>query len=150
MRAAVFGVGAGLFFGFLLGWAQLTSPQTILDMLLLTDVYVFLLMGSAIATASVGIFCLRRAGATTLLGEPLAVEKTRIGRRHLWGSALFGAGWALSLACPAPVAAQLGGGDGAALFTATGLVAGIVVVGWWRRRAQAEGRASDAPAATGG
>ena len=41
------------------------------------------------------------------------------------GGILFGAGWAITGACPGPIYAQLGGGAWMALFTLTGAIGGM-------------------------
>jgi uncharacterized protein len=45
-----------------------------------------------------------------LMGELVRVENPPLQRRHVTGSVLFGLGWAITNACPGPIAAQLGQG----------------------------------------
>jgi uncharacterized protein len=142
--AAVF---FGAVFGFLISWGQFTDPDRIRDMLLLNDLYLYLMMFSAIAVAFAGIWVLRRRRARALLtGEPLSVERTRPERRHIVGAAIFGLGWAIADSCPAPIAAQLTQGVLWSLFTIAGIFVGVEL--YLRRRervAAAEaGRASAA------
>jgi hypothetical protein len=61
MTAKLAGLPAGVIFGFVLSWARLTDPAVIRNMLLLREAHVFLIMGSAIAVAAVGVRLLRVA-----------------------------------------------------------------------------------------
>ena len=58
-------------------------------------------------------------------------------REHVVGSAMFGTGWALAGTCPGPIAAQLGRGQVMALFTVSGLLAGVWLAERTRDRARA-------------
>ncbi len=118
----------GMGFGFVLGWARLTEPDTIYNMLRLREPDVFLLMGSAIVTGAVGVRLLRRSRARTLVGhEPVSWKALPANRDHVVGSVLFGLGWSLACTCPGPTAAMIGRGQWAGLFTAFGLFSGIAL-----------------------
>jgi uncharacterized protein len=122
LAAALFGVA----FGFLLSWGQATEPDEIRQMLLLEDLYLFGMLGTGVAVASIGVRLLRRARARALVtGEPIAWQTVRPARRHVVGSVLFGAGWAVSDACPGPIAAQVGQGFAWSLFTLAGVAIGV-------------------------
>ena len=136
LAAALFGAA----FGFLISWGQFSDPDRIRDMLLLSDLYLYLMMFSAIAVAFAGTWLLRRRNARALLtGEPLSVERTRPERRHIVGAAIFGVGWAIVDSCPAPIAAQLSQGVLWSLFTIAGVFIGVEV---YLRRQAAAGRAA--------
>jgi uncharacterized membrane protein YedE/YeeE len=118
----------GVVFGFVLSWGQATSPDEIRQMLLLEDPYLYLMLGSGVAVATIGTRLLRRARARALVtGEPVGWERLRPERRHIVGSAVFGAGWAISDACPGPIAAQLGQGFAWSLFTLAGVLLGVAL-----------------------
>jgi uncharacterized protein len=118
----------GVAFGFLLSWGQATSPDRIRDMLLLEDAYLYLMLGSGVVVATIGTRLLRRARARALVtGEPVGWERLRPERRHIVGSAVFGAGWAISDACPGPIAAQIGQGFAWSLFTLVGVLIGVAL-----------------------
>jgi uncharacterized membrane protein YedE/YeeE len=145
MRAPALIVGIG--FGFVLGWARLTDYDVIHDTLLLRRFDVFLMIGTAVATAAIVARLLRAAKTRSLVGgEPIAWSITRPTRNHVTGSVLFGLGWALSGTCPGPVAAQLGRGQLAALFTFAGILAGVALFGYiqrWRDAAVTAPRATE-------
>jgi uncharacterized protein len=121
-----FGVG----FGFLMSWAGLSDATVIRNMLLLRETHVFLLMGSAIVVAAVGLHGLRRFRVRALVtGDPIEWTLERPQSRHVLGSVLFGAGWSLAGTCPGPVAAMVGQGRLGGLFVAAGLLAGVSLQG---------------------
>ena len=128
MRTRLIATGFGTIFGFVLCWATFANPEAIRRMLLLEDAYLFLMFFSALAVGSVGVRLVHRHR-----GIPLPV--TRPERRHVVGATIFGLGWAISDACPGPIAAQLGRGFGWSLCTAAGMVLGIVL--YFRRQERA-------------
>jgi uncharacterized membrane protein YedE/YeeE len=122
--AAAFAVG--LVFGLVLSWSGMTSPDVLRDGLLFRDAYLMLFFASALATAFVGLRLLRVLRARALLtGEPVAWTPVAPAREHVFGSVLFGVGWAVADVCPGPVAAQLGQGVAWSLATTGGLVLGV-------------------------
>jgi uncharacterized membrane protein YedE/YeeE len=122
----LFGVG----FGFLMAWAGLSEATVIRNMLLLREPHVFLLMGSAIVVAAVGLRALRAFRVRALVtGDPIEWTLERPQARHVLGSVLFGAGWSLAGTCPGPVAAMVGQGRLSGLFVAGGLLAGVSLQG---------------------
>jgi uncharacterized membrane protein YedE/YeeE len=122
--ATVFGAG----FGFVLAWAQLTDPERIRQMLLLEDAHYYLMMATAFAVGTLGTRLLQARHAHALVtGELVTVELSPVERRHVTGGVLFGLGWAITNACPGPIAAQLGQGLWWSLLTLAGFVIGASV-----------------------
>jgi uncharacterized membrane protein YedE/YeeE len=137
-------LGLGTVTGFVFAWARMTDPDTFHRMLALRSPTIYLLMASAVGTAFVGSRLLRGRPAL-LTGRPIGWATARPGRGHVVGSAVFGAGWAVSAACPGPTAAQLGSGRVLAAAVAAGVMAGV----WLQPRlAAAAGRTRRVPAAT--
>ena len=123
-RIAVGCIGA--VFGFVLAWSGMADPDVIRRGLLLDEFYLYGLFAAALATAMAGLRVLRRYRVRALLTrEPIAWETLRPARRHVVGSVLFGIGWAVSAACPGPIATQLGGGVAWSLATLAGVLLGI-------------------------
>lgn len=130
--ALIFGTG----FGFVLGWARLADYDVIRAMLLLREPDLYLMMGSAVATAALGARLLRAGRARAWIGgAPIGWTTTRPAANHLLGSVVFGLGWGIAGTCPGPVAVQLGRGQWAAAFTVAGIVAGVALFGYLRERA---------------
>jgi uncharacterized protein len=144
MRVKLAAGALGAAFGFVISWGQFTNPDRIRDMLLVKDLYLYLMMATAIAVATVGLRLLKGRGAHALFtGARIAWETARPGRRHYAGAALFGLGWSLSDSCPAPIAAQLTQGVLWSLCTIAGI--GIGVLLYLRRQEQAGGSTAAPP-----
>jgi uncharacterized protein len=133
MRTRLTGAAIGAVFGATLCWTGMTSPEVIRGALLFEQSYLFLMFASAVATAFVGLRVLRAVRSRAVLADkPVAWSVSKPARNNVTGAVLFGTGWALSGACPGPVATQLGQGVAWSLFTIAGIVTGIVLSG--RRR----------------
>jgi uncharacterized protein len=132
----------GVVFGVVLSWTGLSSPEVLREGLLFESAYLYLFFGSAVATAFVGTWLLRRTKPRAVLtGEPVTLPVARPERRHVAGAALFGLGWGIADVCPGPIATQLGQGVPWALATTAGFVAGVV---FYLRRERAPERARSA------
>lgn len=115
-------VGAG--FGFVLVAARLNEFDTIHRMLLLQELDVYFLMASAIGTAAPLLWLLRRLRWRTPLGGPLKVEQQPVTKDNVAGAVLFGAGWAVTGACPGPALVMTAGGAVMGVPLMAGLMAG--------------------------
>ena len=124
----------GTLFGFVLSRARATDYDTIAGMFRLTDLHLMFVIGLGIGTAALGFWLLRRTGNRTLSGQPIALGEKRWHRGAIWGGLLFGAGWALSGACPGTSLAQFGEGKLVALFTIAGILAGTYAYGLVRSK----------------
>jgi hypothetical protein len=129
----------GIAFGFWLAWTRMTDFDQIVGALLLQRAYLWLMFATGVLTTVIGLHLLRLAGATTLVGrEPVSWPVVPPQRRHVVGSVLFGAGWALAGACPGPIVAQVGMGRLSSLVTLAGLFLGITLADALARRASSE------------
>ena len=141
MGTRVAGGLVGVVFGVTLSWTGMSSPDVIRDALLLHSSYLYLFFASAVATATVGQWLVRRARMRAVLtGEPVAWKPEAPRRRHVVGSLVFGVGWAVADSCPGPIATQVGQGVLWSLFTITGVVIGMVL--YLRAGASARQRAA--------
>jgi|SRR6187402_2900987 uncharacterized membrane protein YedE/YeeE len=73
--------------------------------------------------AAVGVRALRIFNVRALLADvPIAWTVQSVRQHHVIGSVVFGIGWLIAGTCSGPVAAQLGGGQIAAVFTIAGVL----------------------------
>lgn len=131
----------GALFGFLLSRARATDYDAILGMFRLQDLHLMGVIGSAVATAALGLFLLRRSRARALTGGEIALTPKPMQPRLFLAGLVFGAGWALTGACPGTALAQIGEGKLYALFTTAGILAGTWLYGFVK-----ETRSAPAPA----
>ena len=121
LAAALFGAA----FGFLFSAVGFNQYDIVHRTLLLQYLDPFFVMGSAVATAMPILWVLERRGLRTPLGGALALRRWPLERKHLYGGAVFGIGWAITGACPGTVAAMLAAGSLLGLVPLAGIVAGI-------------------------
>jgi hypothetical protein len=142
-------IGAGIAFGFLVTGSGFGNYTTIHQaLLLLRSWYLFAVFGSAVAVAAAGLALLRRSG-TTRYGGPLCLPHGPARRPHLYGAAIFGAGFGLTGACPGGVVAMVATGGLGGLLVLAGLVGGMCLRGATTRPAgtqQHEATADPLPA----
>lgn len=124
--------GLGVFFGVLLIRSQAVSWFRIYEMFRFEAFHMYGLLMSAVATAALGVWAIKRLGLRTVGGEPIRLAPkswgtSRLpGARYWMGGTVFGLGWGLLGACPGPIVALIGGG-------VTVLVAALAaaLVGTW-------------------
>jgi hypothetical protein len=122
-------------FGFLLTASGLGDYWTIHRGLLLQNPYIYLMLGSAMAVAGVGLAVLRRIGRTRYAGR-LTLPHGRIERRHVYGGAVFGLGFGVGATCPGMTVAMTATGGLYGLVVLGGLLAGLWLRGRVERRAR--------------
>jgi uncharacterized membrane protein YedE/YeeE len=71
---------------------------------------------------------------TTLEGESLTIPSKKLTKGNWIGGFIFGMGWFVVGACPGPIFAQIGAGEGLAWFALAGALAGTYVYARFRER----------------
>ena len=124
----------GIVFGVVLMKSEVVSWYRIQEMFRFQAFHMYGVLGSAVAVATVSVAILRRRGARSLTGEPIGLQQKDLGRgyRYWLGGTIFGLGWALTGACPGPLAALLGAGLGVFAVAIASALLGTWVYGRWR------------------
>lgn len=116
------------FFGLVLGFALtrigFTDYAEVHKMFAFADLRLFLTFVGAVVMTMIGY---------AVLARNAKLPPKRLHRGTVVGGVLFGAGWALTGACPAVALVQLGAGYLPGLATAAGIVLGV----WSYRRVHA-------------
>jgi uncharacterized protein len=129
MRSKLTALLAGLIFGLGLIVSGMANPAKVLDFLDLTgqwDPSLAFVMGGAIG---VGLLAFARARRMpqSLLGNPIQLPTaTRIDRRLVIGSLLFGIGWGIAGICPGPALVLLGAGQTKGAVFVLAMLAGMI------------------------
>lgn len=112
MRIGVFFIG--LLFGFALLLSGMTNPikvQGFLDVFGAWDATLVFVLGGAVVVSFIGFQCIFRKRAKPLQAETFhAPSATRIDKRLMMGSVIFGIGWGIAGICPGPALVLLGAG----------------------------------------
>ena len=128
---------AGLVFGIGLIVSGMANPAKVLGFLDITgnwDPSLAFVMGGAIAVGAVAFAMARRRTRSFLGLEMRLPESTRLDRRLVIGSLMFGIGWGIAGFCPGPALVAVGMGEGKALLFAASMVAGMALFEWLESR----------------
>lgn len=121
---------AGLTFGLGLAISQMVNPKKVLDFLDVTgnwDPSLLLVMGGAVGVAMLAFHLVLRREQPLFESEFHLPRMTKVDRRVLIGSAVFGLGWGIGGYCPGPGIAALSAGSADALVFVTGMVLGSLL-----------------------
>lgn len=128
---------AGLLFGLGLLLSGMTNPANVMTFLDVTGAWrpsLALTMAAAVAIA-LPAFAIVRTRGRSLRGIAVPpLDRPRVDRPLLLGSAIFGAGWGLSGICPGPGLILLVSGDPRAYVFVVGIAVGVFAAGAVVRR----------------
>ncbi len=128
---------AGIWFGIVLTKSEAVSWYRIQEMFRFQSIHMYGILGSAVLTAAVSIFVIRRLRLRTTYGDEIHVPgrpMTPRGTRFWLGGTAFGFGWALLGACPGPIYALIGAGYGVMVVGLLGALVGTFTYGMLRAR----------------
>jgi len=115
----------GVYLGILFTKSEVAHWQRVHDMFLFREAYMYLIIGTAIVVAMISMLLIKRFSIETIEGKPITYEPKPYHTGVIIGGMLFGAGWAITGACPGPIYAQIGGGEWMALCTLAGALLGM-------------------------
>ncbi len=126
---------AGVAFGVVLTKAELLSWFRIQEMFRFQAFHMYGVIGSAVALGALIVFVVKKFQLKTFNGRPITfADKQTSVPRYLYGGIIFGAGWALTGACPGPLFALVGYGYGPMLVVLGSVFLGTFVYGLVRNR----------------
>ena len=117
----------GSLFGFVLTKSEVISWFRIQKMFRFEEPYMYLVIGTAIATGIISVQLLKLFGIKSLTKENLDFSGKALNKGTYLGGIIFGIGWAITGACPGPIFAQIGTGEYAAISTLIGALLGSFV-----------------------
>ncbi len=125
---------AGLWFGILLVKSEVISWFRIQEMFRLQSFHMYGVIGSAVVVGMISVWIIKRFRLRTIQGEHVEFRSKRFNKGNIYGGLIFGAGWALTGACPGPLYAQIGTGALVVAFTLGSAIAGTWVFGLAKQR----------------
>ena len=127
----------GLLFGLGLIISGMTDPSKVIGFLDLAgawDPSLAFVMGGAILVGA-GAFTIAKKRQRSLLGAPMRLSSaTKLDKRLLLGSLVFGIGWGLSGFCPGPAVVSAAAGQPKALIFVASMLAGMALYNMIERR----------------
>ena len=115
----------GIYFGIVLTKAEVVRWERVHKMFLFQEAHMYLIITTGIVVSMISMLILKQTRAKTIQGEPIVYKPKPYHTGVVIGGAIFGAGWAITGACPGPIYAQIGGGAYMALFTLAGALIGM-------------------------
>ena len=117
----------GTVFGITLLKADAVSWYRMQEMFRFQGFQMFGIFMTAIPTAALSVFLLKKFKVKTIEREPIEIPKKNFNWGYVYGAILFGIGWGLTGACPGPIYVQIGSGLSIAIVTLTSALAGTWV-----------------------
>lgn len=115
----------GILLGVIFVKTEVARWERIHDMFMFREPRMYLIIGTAILVAGVSMRALKALGVKSLDGKTISYDPKPFHKGVVFGGLCFGAGWALTGACPGPIYVQMGAGEGMAIFTFLGAVLGM-------------------------
>ena len=124
----------GVLFGIVFVKAEIISWFRIQEMFRLDAFHMYGVIGSAVVVGMGSVFLIKKLNIKTLSGQQVAIAPKVFHKGQIYGSLLFGLGWALTGACPGPLYAQIGSGFLVVVVTLLSAIAGTWTYGYFRER----------------
>ena len=123
--ALVMSLLMGTYFGIVLTKSEVVRWQRVHDMFLFNEAHMYLIIGVGVVVAMISMLIIKSMQAKTIQGQPIVYKPKPFHKGVVIGGTLFGAGWAMTGACPGPIYAQIGAGAWLALITLFGAMIGM-------------------------
>lgn len=123
---------AGIWFGIVLVKSEVVSWFRIQEMFRLQSFHMYGTIGAAVVTGIISVWLIKKLKTKTIYGESIQFYPKQFSKGQVYGGLLFGAGWALTGACPGPLYALVGMGGTVILITIISALAGTWVYGRFR------------------
>ncbi len=124
----------GIVFGFIFVKAEIVSWFRIQEMFRFDSFHMYGVIGSAVVVGFLSVQIIKRLKLKALNGETVSIAPKTFHKGQIYGSLLFGIGWAITGACPGPLFAQIGAGYLAVTVTLLSALLGTWVYGYIRHR----------------
>ena len=115
----------GTYFGIVLAKSEVARWERVHKMFLFEQAQMYLIIGVGIGVAMIAMFLLKKMKARAIDRTPIIYKPKPYHKGIIFGGMIFGAGWAITGACPGPIYTQIGGGEAYAVFTLVGAILGM-------------------------
>ena len=125
----------GIFFGIVLTKSEAISWYRIYEMFKFQSFHMYGIIGSAVAMSMVLMYFFKNGQIKDYLGNKISIKEKKKGFvRTLVGGTIFGLGWALAGACPAPIFVLIGQGIFPIIIVLLGAMLGAFIYGLLSRK----------------
>ncbi|KAB1160815.1 YeeE/YedE family protein [Tenacibaculum aiptasiae] len=120
----------GVFFGIVLTKSEAISWYRIYEMFKFQSFHMYGIIGSAVGISLILMHFFKKGTIKDYLGNQITVKEKKKGFiRTIIGGTIFGLGWALAGACPAPIFVLIGHGILPILIVLIGAMLGAFIYG---------------------
>jgi hypothetical protein len=127
-------LAVGLGFGIIFVKAEIISWFRIQEMFRFQSFHMYGVIGSAVVVGLISVQIIKRFNIKTIYGETIVFHPKEFNKGNIYGSLLFGLGWAITGACPGPLFAQIGSGATVIAVTLLSAIGGTWVYGYVREK----------------
>ena len=125
----------GMLLGFVLYKSEAVSWFRIYEMFRFQSFHMYGIIGSAVVAGIIIVLIIKKRHIKNVKGEEISIrDKNRSIPRYLVGGFIFGLGWALAGACPAPMFILLGSGYTVFVVYLVAAMTGTYVYGLLRKK----------------
>jgi uncharacterized protein len=125
----------GLVFGVIMAKTEAISWYRIQEMFRFQSFHMYGIIGSAVGLGVVFVAAIKKFKIKNIYGEPIVFTPKQMSiPRYLFGGTIFGIGWAMTGACPGPLAVHLGQGVAVMAVVIASAVLGTFLYGVLRER----------------
>lgn len=124
-------LAVGILFGIVFVKAEIISWFRIQEMFRLQSFHMYGVIGTAVVVGILSVWLIKKFRIKTLDSEEVVISPKKFHWGNVYGSLLFGFGWALTGACPGPLFAQIGSGFLVITITLLSAIAGTWVYGYF-------------------
>ncbi|MCB9202418.1 MAG: YeeE/YedE family protein [Flavobacteriales bacterium] len=122
----------GIVFGVVFVKGEVISWFRIQEMFMLDSFHMYGIIGTAIITAMISIYLIKKLNIKTLKGEKITIPDKKFTKGQVIGGLIFGIGWAITGACPGPLFAIIGSGYTVVVVTLLSAILGTWIYGKFR------------------
>ncbi len=119
----------GIIFGIILTKAEVISWYRIQEMFRFQSFHMYGVIGSAILVGFISIQLLKKFNIKSSTGSTIIYPQRLYHKGTIFGGLIFGLGWALTGACPAPIFALVGSGYSVFIVTLMSAIFGTFIYG---------------------
>lgn len=115
----------GMALGIIFVKSEVANWERVHKMFLFEEAHMYLIIGMGVIVAMISMTLIKMLETKTIEGQPIKYKPKPFHKGVVLGGMIFGAGWAITGACPGPIYAQIGGGEWFALITLGGALLGM-------------------------
>lgn len=120
----------GIVFGIILTKSEAISWYRIYEMFKFQSIHMYGIIGSAVSISMILMYLFKKGIIKDYLGNQIKIKEKKKGFiRTLVGGTIFGLGWALAGACPAPIFVLIGKGVLSLIVVLLGALLGAFIYG---------------------